>query len=309
MSRFPMIRGLIAATHSPFHDDGSIHLDVVSLQLAGLLNSGVTTSFICGTTGESHSLTVPERLAVTRRWGEIARGTPMHVIAHVGHNCQQDAITLAKGAADSRLHGIAAVAPSYFKPASVGELIRFFQPVAAAAPELPFYFYDIPSITGVALSATDFLEQARGAIPNLAGIKFTNADTIELQSCLRQAEGEFDILYGIDEALLSGLVLGIRGAVGSTFNFAASISLNVIRAFEQGNLEQARSEQNRTIRLVRLLAGFGYLAAAKCVMALLGVPVGPVRSPVRPLTMTEKQQLEQRLKDSEFADLLSQKAT
>lgn len=300
MPKTSRFSGLIAATHSPFHDDGSLRLDVISRQAELLLQAGVKTAFICGSTGESHSLSIQERIAITQRWGEVARGTELQVICHVGHNCQADAQALAAAASRSGAVAISALAPCYFKPADAEELVRFLAPIAAAAPELPFYFYDIPAMTGVSVSLPQFLELGARQIPSLAGIKFTNSDSTVLQECLQFADGGFEILYGVDECFLSGMLYGCQGAVGSSYNFAAAIYYRILSSLERNDLESARLHQMNSIRLIQMLARVGYLPAAKHVMKLLGVPVGPARSPLRRLTNEQLQRLESQLKDSEF---------
>jgi len=300
MRSFPRLTGLVAASHSPFHQDGSLNLDVISAQAEGLLSNDVTCAFVCGTTGESTSLTLNERLAITQRWAEVTRKSSLDVIAHVGANCLQDAIDLAAAAGKAGVQGCAALAPSYFKPATIEDLTEFLIPIAAAAPEIPFYFYDIPTMTNVTLPMVRFLEYAGPRIPNLAGLKYTNGDAIQMQECLRLQEGRFEILHGFDETLLSGLALGARGAVGSSYNFAAPIYHRVIAAFERGDFETARREQAESVRLIRLLCRFGYLSAAKVVMELLGVPVGPSRSPLRPLNHDERASLESALHAENF---------
>jgi len=271
--------GLVAATHSPFHVDGSLNLSAVERQAAHLLASGVETAFICGSTGESHSLRVEERLALAERWTAVARGTGLRVVVHVGSNCLADARVLAAQAQELGATAIAALAPSYFKPRSLDTLVACCAEVAGAAPGVPFYFYDIPVMTGVQFSMSDFLEMAADRVPTLAGIKFTNSDLMSYQRCLRAGDGRFDIPWGVDEYLLAALALGAQGAVGSSYNFAAPIYRRVIEAFRRGDMEAARAEQFRSVRLITLLAGYGYMGAAKAVMGFLGVDVGPARLP------------------------------
>jgi len=297
------LRGLVAATHTPFAPDGRLDLTAVPRQADHLVASGVRAVFVGGTTGESASLTTDERLALTRRWGEVVRGTPLRLVVHVGHNCQSDAVAVAQAASQAGAHATSAVAPSYFKPATVADLVDFLAPVAAAAPALPFYFYDIPTMTGVALSMVEFLDRAPKRLPTLAGLKYTNADAVQLQECLRFGDGAFDVLFGMDEALLAALALGVEGAVGSSYNFAAPLYLRVIAAFQRGDWPTARAEQARSIRLIRLLGRFGYLAASKHVMGLLGVPVGRVRPPLRELTDDDRSALERELDAICFRDM------
>jgi N-acetylneuraminate lyase len=271
--------GLVAATHTPFDDQGRLALGVVETQAGHLLRSGVTAAFIGGTTGEAASLTVPERMALAERWAAVAKGTPLRVVVHVGANCLEDARALAAHAGGLGAAAIAALSPSYFKPRSIEVLVECCRVVAAAAPETHFYFYDIPALTGVSLPMPEFLDAAADRVPTLAGIKFTNPDLMAYQRCLRSGGGRFDLPWGVDEYLLAALALGAEGAVGSSYNFAAPVYHEVMRAFRAGDLEAARASQYRSVQLIALLAEYGYMAAAKATMGFLGVPVGPPRLP------------------------------
>lgn len=151
--------------------------------------------------------------------------------------------------------------------------------MARRRPGVPFYFYDIPVLTGVSFPMPEFLARAAGCIPTLAGIKFTNPDLMAYQMCLRAQGGRYDIPWGVDEYLLAALTLGAVGGVGSSFNFAAPIYNRIIAAFERGDLVAAGADQYRSVQLIELLAGFGYMGAAKAVMGFLGVEVGPARLP------------------------------
>ena len=272
-------------------EDGSLNLAAVEKQAAHLLAHHITAAFICGTTGESHSLAVEERQLMTRRWSEVVRGTPLKLIVHVGHNALPEAQALAAEAARCGAHAIAALAPNYFKPAAVDDLVDFCAAIAAAAPTLPFYYYDIPALTGVNLSMPDFLGQAAERIPTFAGLKFTNPDFVSLQRCLSSAGGAFDILYGNDEILLAALGFGVRGAVGSTYNVIAPLFHRLMKAFERGDLPAARAEQLKSIEYIQICASFGYLRAAKAAMSLVGVDCGPVRQPLRPLDARDRARL------------------
>jgi N-acetylneuraminate lyase len=299
---FAPLNGLIAATHTPMNPDGSINLAVVEKQAAHLLEHNIIAAFICGTTGESHSLSMNERLQMTRRWREVVRGTPLKLIVHVGHNALPEAKALSAEAAARGAYAISALAPNYFKPATVTDLVDFCAAIASAAPEMPFYFYDIPSMTGVNLSMPELLEQAGERIPNFAGVKFTNADSVSLQQCLADSNGRFDILYGNDELLLAALAFGVRGAVGSSYNSIAPTYHRLIAAFDQGDLPTARAEQLKSLSYVRICGKFGYGRAAKATMSFLGIDCGPVRLPQRPLSTQEIKELREELYKAGFSD-------
>ncbi len=89
------LHGLVAATHTPFSADGQLNLAAIERQAEHLLRAGVETVFIGGTTGESHSLTVDERLQLAQRWSEVVRGSALRVVVHVGSNCLPDCCRLA----------------------------------------------------------------------------------------------------------------------------------------------------------------------------------------------------------------------
>jgi len=276
----PKLHGLVAATHTPFHPDASLAPEVVPLQAAHLAANGVGIVFITGTTGEAHSLTRDERLAIYRAWAVAGPAYNLRVVAHVGSNCLEDAKAFTAAAAEFGFEAVAALAPSYFKPRRVDSLVDCCAAIAAAAPGLPFYYYDIPTLTGVVFDPLDFLAAAAVRIPNLAGIKFTNDDLAAYARCIGFEQGRFDIPWGIDEKLVDALGTGALGAVGSTYNFAAPLYQELIAAFQQGDIQTARTLQRQSVGLVEKLAAIGYFGAAKALMGWLGVPVGPARLPL-----------------------------
>lgn len=293
---------LVAATHTPFDAQGELDLSAVEAQAGRLLRDGVTAVFIGGTTGECHSLTVDERRALARRWTEVERGTPIKVVVHVGANCLADARALAAQAQDLGAAAVAAMAPSYFKPRSLDVLADCCRLIAAEAPSTPFYYYDIPTMTGVSLPMPEFLELAAARIPTLAGFKFTNADLIAYQRCLRAGGGRFDLPWGIDECLLAAFTLGARNAVGSTYNFAAPLYHRLLASFRKGDLDAARQAQYESVQLVHILNSYGFFASSKALMAMLGVPVGQPRLPNTPLTPEDRDTLRSRLETLGFFD-------
>jgi N-acetylneuraminate lyase len=294
------LTGLVAATHTPFHDDGTLRLEIVEKQAAHLLANGIRHVFIGGTTGESHSLTTAERMQLAKQWLRVARGTDLFVVVHVGTNCLADARALAEQAGRLGAAAIAALAPSFFKPANVDALVACCAEIAGAAPTTPFYFYDIPSMTGVSIPMPEFLERAGATIPTFAGLKFTNPDMISYQLCLNQEGGRFDLPWGIDECLLAALSFGAKGAVGSTYNFAAPLYHRLIDAFQRHDFAAARMEQLRSVQLVKVLVKRGYMGSAKALMGMLGVDVGPARLPNARLSAAQIKELRNELETLGF---------
>lgn len=307
MFAFNRLEGLIAAPFTAFHSDGSLDFDRIAAQARRLVEDGVVGAFVCGTTGEGASLTTGERMQAAERWVAAADGR-LRVIVHVGHACVADCRALAAHAQKAGASAVGCLAPYFFKPRGVGELVDFCAEVAQAAPGLPFYFYHLPSMTGVCFPMVEFLKLAAGRIPNLAGIKYTHEDLMDFAACVGFDGGRFDILFGRDEILTAGLALGAKGAIGSTYNYAASAYHGIIRAFEAGDLAGARAGQARANAAIAAMIRAGGLAAGKAMMALTGLDCGPVRPPLRSLAPEEVQALKRDLDACGFFEFASGQA-
>ncbi len=295
------LRGLIAAPPTAMRADGSLNLDTIERQAQALVTGGVRGAFVCGTTGESMSLTTAERLHVAARWCEVAP-EGFAVIVHAGHTSVADSREIAAHAQKIGARAVAAMPPFFFRPADVDALVTVGAEVAAAAPALPFYYYHIPAMTGVYLKMADYLPAAAEAIPTLAGMKFTYEDLMDYHRCLALEGGRFNMLFGRDEILLSALVLGARGAVGTTYNLAAPLYLRVMDAFERGDLDAARAAQHQAAEFIAVLARFGVIEATKAAMKLTGVDCGPVRPPLRPVEGERLERLREALEGVGFFD-------
>ena len=299
------IQGLITATFAAYYEDGSINLEPIPALVEKLLADGVHGIFVNGTNGEGPNLTVEERMAIAEAYVR-AVGKRLIVLVHVGHSSIADARRMAAHAESIGADAISAVAAFYFKPGTVQRLVDCMAEIAAAAPGLPFYYYHIPAITSVALDMVDFLALAEPAIPNLAGLKYTAPTIQEYQACLNYGEGKFDILYGTDELLLSALAVGSRGAVGSTYTFAAPLYLRIMRDFAEGKLRQAAELQMASVEMVRRLVKYPPIPAQRAIMKHLGYDLGPCRLPLAPLTEAEAAALIASLEEIDFFGIVEQ---
>ncbi len=303
------LTGLIAAPHTPFNSDFSLNLDCVPKQAAHLVATGVKGAFVAGTTGESLSLTTTERIDLFHAWGEAAKETGITFIAHIGHNSLPDAQALAAAAQAAGAEAIGAMAPTFFKPADAGALVNWFARITEPAREVPFYFYDIPSMTGVNINTKEFVQLVTERVPGFAGVKYTNADREQLRAILALENHSPDMLWGCDEELLDGLEIGCRGAVGSSYNFAAFIYHRVMEAFGVGNLEEARRWQARSLALIDTIKGHGYMYSAKAVMGMVGVDCGQVRPPLPQMTDEKLNALRKDLEIVGFFEWIDEYAT
>jgi N-acetylneuraminate lyase len=272
--------GLVPAALTPFTSSGELNLAMVEKQAESFVRDRVAGVFIGGTTGEFCSLTLAERDALTVRWAAVLKGTAVRLVVHVGANCLAESRALAARADSLGAAAIAFVSPNYLKPRSPELVIDCCRDVASAAPNTPFYFYDIPILTGVTFPVADWIDAAAECIPTLAGVKFTNPDLMTFQRLLRAVGGRLDVLFGMDEELLAAIVLGGRGAVGSGYNFAAPLYQGLLDAANRGNFATARELQFKGAVLTSVMFRVGYLPAAKELMRMRGLDLGPVRLPL-----------------------------
>ena len=165
-------KGLVVAANTPFQSDLELDLERIPSLTDYLVGQKLAGLFVCGSTGECSGMTAPERKAAAGAFIKAAAGR-IPVIVHVGSDGVRESQELAAHAESAGADAIAAVAPYYFRPGSVAELVDAMAQISEAAPKLPFYFYHIPALTGVNFPVLDFLKAAEKRIPMLAGVKFT----------------------------------------------------------------------------------------------------------------------------------------
>lgn len=302
------VQGLIAATFSTFNEDGSLNLSLVTALVDNLVSQGIKGVFICGTNGEGPNLTTEERMATVDAYVKAVNKRCL-VMVHVGHASIAEARRLAAHAQQAGADAISAVSAFYFKPGSAHIMVDCMAEIAAAAPSLPFYYYHIPAITGVAVNPLEFLQLGESRIPNLAGIKYTAATLHEYQACLNYKDGKFDILFGYDELLLPALSVGAKGAIGSTYTFAAPLYLRVIALFNKGDITAARELQYQAVKMIQCLGWHSPIPAQKAIMKLLGTDLGPCRLPLQALGSAQVEEINRYLREIGFAKVLEEVTT
>jgi N-acetylneuraminate lyase len=282
------LQGLIAAPFTPMQKDGSLNLAIIPEYYEMLKANSVTGAFICGSTGEGVSMTAREKMAVAEAWALCTKPDPdFKVMTLLGGTSIADCKELAKHARELGLYAVSFTAPFYFKPANVDILAKACAEIAAVIPDMPFYYYHIPVLTGVNFPMIELLKRLDGTVRNFAGIKYTHEDFMDFLSCLHYKGGQYDMLWGRDENMLPALALGTKGAVGSTFNYAAPLYHNLIKAFHNGDLQKAQELQQQSIDMITLLGKYGGIAAGKAYMKLIGLDCGEFRLPVKNMTAEE----------------------
>ena len=221
--KFEKLSGLIAAPFTAFDSNGNVNFDMIPKQVDSLLAQGVTGAYVSGTTGEGVSCSLQERLEIMDAWHNASAGR-LKLIIHTGALSISDIRILGKHAQDLEVFATSIVPPTYFKAGNINQLVSFCKEAAAAAPELPFYYYHT-MLTAPNLPMVDFLKAANNVIPNLAGIKFNWHNLYEFQNCRRLFNGKYDIVFGVDEFFAGALALGAKGFIGSTYNYSAKFIL------------------------------------------------------------------------------------
>ncbi len=275
------LSGLISATYTPFDlATGEVNADLIGPMVDFMISSGSDGFYVCGSTGEGESLSVAERKRIASKTVKHTAGR-VPVIVQVGHNSVAASRELAAHAAEIGAAAISTLPPTYFKPANIDDLVKFITEVTREAPDLPYYYYHIPRLSGTAFDMADFLEKASAQIPTLNGIKFSDFYLADMMSCQEVETGRFDILFGSDEMLLGALACGAKGAVGSCYTFAAPLWKNIIASHEAGQSEEALAWMRKAARLVRVIAATGNFHACvkQVIWPLLGFEPGPLRTP------------------------------
>ena len=295
------IRGLIDAPFTPMRPNGDINLEPIPQYAAMLAKNGLKGVFINGSSGEGYMLTTEERKALAEAW-MAAVPAGFKVIVHVGSCCLRESAELARHAAAIGAWGTGAMAPPFPKIGRVEELVLYCETIAAAAPELPFYFYHIPAFNGAFLPMLDFLKAVDGRIPNFAGIKYTFESLYEYNQCRLYANGKFDLLHGQDETYLASLAQGgAQGGICGTTNYNGRCQVAIGKAWEEGRLEDARRLQEYSQEVINVICRFrGNIVGGKRIMKLIGLDLGPNRVPWRNLTDEEEAQLKAQLEAIDF---------
>lgn len=297
--------GVIAATFSTFNKSGNLDLHLIEKVVEKLIADEVAGVFICGTNGEGLSLSTEERKAIAEAYIRIVNKR-IKVFVHVGHSSISEARYLAAHANQTGADAIAAVSAFYFKPSDVSSLVDCMAEIASAAPDLPFYYYHMPAITGVSVDVVEFLKQGAHKIPTLRGIKYTANTLHEFQRCLHYAGDRFDVLFGYDELLLPALAVGAHGAVGSTYSFAAPMYIKIMKLFQEGKLKEAEEWQYKCVQMIEALSMYHPIATQKAILKMMGTDLGSCRLPLPTLNDGQEEELRKYLNDMNFFNFLEE---
>lgn len=285
------IKGLVAATVTPMKANGEVNLPALDSYVKHLEKQGLAGVFVNGTTGEGLLMTSEERKAVAEAW--MAYKDKFKVMIHVGGTSYAAAVDLARHAEQIGADAISAMGPCFLPPYRAEELVAFNKIIAAAAPNTPFYYYHIPGTSHVNVNMLDFLKLGETEIPTLRGIKYTTYDSMTMQECIAYRDGYYDILHGHDETILTGLMLGATGGVGTSYSVTGELYNKMLNTFWAGDVAGAVKLQEEAVKFIRVLIKYeNSVVGIKAILQIMGVDCGPVRLPMRNLTPDRMKSLE-----------------
>jgi N-acetylneuraminate lyase len=294
---------ILNAVFTPMFDDGSINYAKIPDLFQHSMQTGSNGIFLNGTTGECMSLSVNERQQLVETWIEYRNSikqADFKIFAHVGSCNLFETAQMAEHAQSLGVDGIAMVATFYFRPKSIDDLVDQCAYVASAAPQTPFYYYNIPSLTGVNLPLIDFMEAASKRIPNFAGLKNSFTDIVDYQHCIHFAKDRYSLYWGTDETFMMLYTAGNRRYVGSTYNYMAGLYHKMLAAYHEGDLKLVTKLQGEADGVYKVLLQFNGIAAGKEVMKFIGLDCGKVRRPIRAITKQESETLRKKLNETTF---------
>jgi len=280
------LAGVFSAMVTPFAEDGALDLDALAPLAEFQIAQGIQGFYVGGSTGEAFLQTPAERMRVLTELARVVNGR-VRLIAHVGAIATDEAVAIARRAADGGYDAISAIPPFYydFSPA---EIRAHYHALADATP-LPLVVYNFPAKSARPLSTPDLLGLL--AHPKIVGVKHTSQNLYQLER-LKQAAPEAVIYNGFDEMFVGGLAMGADGGIGTTFNVMGRWFVEMRRALAGGDLAHARALQSRANEVIDVLIEVGVFPGTKAMLKLLGVDCGSCRRPFAGLSQDQQHKVE-----------------
>jgi 4-hydroxy-tetrahydrodipicolinate synthase len=261
---------------TPFKEDGSVNYAVAEQLAVHLAEQGTDTLVVCGTTGESPTLTWDEEYQLFQVVMQAVAGKAL-VIAGTGSNSTEEAIAATTKAAKIGVHGSLQVVPYYNKPPQAG-LYHHFKVIAQASSDLPLLIYNIPGRTGQNLQPETVARLAEFA--NIVGIKESSGNLDQVSEIRRLTPTEFKIYSGDDSLTLPLLALGGSGVVSVASHLVGKQLQQMIQAFTTGQVEVATQIHLKLFPLFKALFVTANPIPVKAALKLKGWDVGSTRMPL-----------------------------
>jgi 4-hydroxy-tetrahydrodipicolinate synthase len=248
--------------------------------------------FICGTTGEGPLLSIPEKESIIKAVVDHVKGR-VKVIVHSGEITTENSVRLSRIAQQHGADAIAVVLP-YFYSLDEEALLEHFVKVANSVPDFPIYIYNIPQNTINNFSPV-LLEKLLNRVKNIAGIKTSNPDLVQLQAYLARFNEKHSTFIGSDRYAMAGLAAGAQGIVSGNASAFPEPFIDLYQSVEKEDIKTARKQQSFINKLATVLKDGRYPGFYKKALELRGIKVGKVRAPHRELFPAEVKQLKNSL--------------
>ncbi|PNW58388.1 UNVERIFIED_CONTAM: 4-hydroxy-tetrahydrodipicolinate synthase [Euhalothece sp. KZN 001] len=278
---------VLTAMVTPLTAEGAVNYPVVEQLADYLVSHGTETLVVCGTTGESPTLTWEEEYELFQVV-QKAVGSRGKVMAGTGSNSTHEAIEATKKAAKLGVEGTLQVVPYYSKPPQEG-LYQHFSAIAQSSPDLPMMLYNIPGRTGRNLEPTTVAKLAK--LENIVAIKEASGDLDQVSTIRASTPPEFGIYSGDDSLTLPLLAVGGTGVVSVASHLVGLQLQQMITEFKSGKLEVAQEIHLKLFPLFRALFLSTNPIPVKTALRLQGWDVGALRSPLSELPPELKTQL------------------
>lgn len=278
----PLFTGLCTALVTPFLE-GKVNYPMLQVLIRRQMEAGVEAIVLCGTTGESPTLTTEEKLEIFRLGVQTAVGR-CKIIAGTGSNCTETAVRLSRLAAEVGVDGLLVVTPYYNKTTQPG-LVKHYRAICEAAG-IPVIAYSVPSRTGMGIDVETCRELAK--IPNLAGIKEASGD---ISKAARMLE-HLPIWSGNDDQTVALMALGGAGVISVVSNVVPEAMNAMVRAALAGDYPLAAALQRRLLPLMDALFWQVNPIPVKAAMAMVGYDCGPCRMPLDELSEENAKRLQ-----------------
>jgi 4-hydroxy-tetrahydrodipicolinate synthase len=284
--------GIVTATVTPLNEDGQLNLSALSRLNHFLIEKGIHGLFPCGSTGEGVLLSTEERKKVAEGTVKDAAGR-VPVVIHTGSIQLKEAIELTSHARDIGADGAALVPPYYFT-VDDQTIFQFYSTIASKLPDFPLYVYNIPPNVKNSVSPK-VLAQLQSKYPNFVGVKDSSGDFMNFINFKMAMPEDFCVLMGNDAQIYASLLMGAKGAVAATSVAFPEAVVEIYENLKAGNRDKALKAQDRVARLRAVLRSYPPIAAYKTALDFRGIPAGPPRLPLRPMTIQETERLKAEL--------------
>lgn len=285
--------GAGVAIVTPFNEDESINYDKLDQLIDYHCNHGTDSIIICGTTGESATMTEEEHAECVRFAIERAKGR-LPVIAGTGSNCTRTAIELSRDAAEHGADGLLVVTPYYNKATQEG-LYKHYEMVAKEA-KAPIIMYSVASRTGCNIAPETAAKLVKN-VDNIVGIKEASGNISQVAKIMSLTDGQMDLYSGNDDQIVPILSLGGKGVISVLSNIAPQETHDICAKYFAGDIEGSAKLQLKAIPLIEKLFCEVNPIPVKKAMQLMGVDCGPLRMPMTEMTEANAAKLAQAMKD------------